>query len=135
MQSSSIKIVIIDDSDLSCGLLSVILRSDNYDIVGVAHDANSGIKMVQTYQPDIVLLDIVMPGISGLDAIVPIKAAAPNATILMVTGEDDSDMVTTAIKSGANGYIIKPFNSASVIGTMRKVKEKFVLTKPIPAGH
>ena len=133
MESGSIRILIVDDSDLSCALLSVILRSDNYDIVGVAQDAKSGISLAKTHQPDVVLLDIVMPGISGIDAIAPIKAAAPNTTILMVTVADDADMVTAALDRGANGYIIKPFNSDSVIGTMRKVKEQFVLAKPVPA--
>ena len=132
---ASLTILIIDDSDLSCALLSVILRSDNYNIVGIAHDASSGIQMARTHKPDVVLLDIVMPGISGLEAIAPIKAAVPDAMVLMVTGADDSEMVTSAIQKGANGYIIKPFNTASVIGTMRKVKEKFVLAKPVPERH
>ncbi len=132
MESSSLRILIVDDSDLSCALLSVILRSDNYNIVGIAHDATTGIQMAKAQKPDVVLLDIIMPGVSGLDAIEPIKAILPNVTILMVSGADDADVVTTAIQRGAQGYIVKPFNSASVIGTMRKVKEKFVLAKPVP---
>jgi two-component system chemotaxis response regulator CheY len=127
MEPASLRILIIDDSDLSCALLSVILRSDNYTIVGIAQDATTGIKLAQSSQPDVVLLDIIMPEISGLDAIKPIKAAAKNALVLMVSGVDDGDMVTQAIEQGANGYIIKPFNSDSVIKTMKKVKEKFVL--------
>lgn len=131
MQIAPLRILIVDDSDLSCALLSVILRTDKHDVVGIAQDAASGIEMAANFQPDIVLLDIIMPGMSGLDAILPMKQAAPNALILMVTVTDDSDSVTTAIQNGANGYIIKPFNSASVIGTMRKVKEKFVLTRRV----
>ena len=132
MDLTSLRILIVDDSDLSCALLSVILRSDNYTIVGIANDASTGIKMAQSYKPDVVFLDIVMPVVSGLDAIGPLRAALPDVAIIMVSGVDDNDMVTTAIQLGANGYIIKPFNSASVVGTMRKLKEKFIVAKPVP---
>jgi len=132
MDVTSLRILIIDDSDLSCALLSVILRSDNYNIVGIANDAATGIKMAQTHKPDVIFLDIVMPDISGLDALPALKKSMPNAAIVMVSGVDDNDMVTSAIQLGANGYIIKPFNTASVIGTMKKVKEKFILAKPVP---
>lgn len=132
MDLTSLRILIVDDSDLSCALLSVILRSDNYTIVGVANDARTGIEMAQLHKPDVVFLDIVMPVVSGLDAIGPLRKALPDVAIIMVSGVDDNDMVTTAIQLGANGYIIKPFNSASVVGTMRKLKEKFIVAKPVP---
>ncbi len=132
MDLNSLRILIIDDSDLSCALLSVILRSDNYNIVGIANDGDSGVKMAQSQKPDVIFLDIVMPGVSGIDVLVKLRKVLPNAAIVMVSGVDDNDMVTSAIQLGANGYIIKPFNSASVVGTMRKIKEKFVLAKPVP---
>ncbi len=135
MDVTSLRILIIDDSDLSCALLSVILRSDNYNIVGIANDATTGLKMAQTHKPDVIFLDIVMPEISGLDALSSLKKMLPNAAIVMVSGVDDNDMVTSAIQLGANGYIIKPFNTSSVIGTVRKIKEKFVLAKPVPDTH
>lgn len=131
MESTSLRVLIIDDSDLSCALLGVILRSDNYDIVGVAHDAKTGIQLAKTSRPDIVLLDIVMPEMSGLEAIAPIKTVTNDALILMVSGIDDGEMVDKAIQLGANGYVIKPFNSASVIQTMAEVKEKFVLARAV----
>ena len=135
MPSTSIRVLIIDDSDLSCALLSVILRSDDYVIVGIAHDTESGLNLARLHKPNVVLLDIIMPGESGLDAIKPLKAIVPKASILMVTGVDDADIVTEAIQNGANGFIVKPFNSASVISTMRKVKEKFVVVGPVSTGQ
>jgi two-component system chemotaxis response regulator CheY len=124
MKFTSLRILIVDDNDLSCALLSVILRSDHYNIVGVAHDATTGIKMAQTHKPDVIFLDIVMPEISGLDAIHPIREILPNVAIVMVSGLDDNDLVTSAIQLGANGFIVKPFSTATVIGTIRKIREK-----------
>jgi len=132
MDLTSLRILIIDDSDLSCALLGVILRSDNYTIVGVANDANTGLKLALSEKPDVIFLDIVMPDKSGLEVLVPLRKSLPNAAIVMVSGVDDNDMVTSAIQLGANGYIIKPFNTSSVIGTMRKITEKFVIAKPVP---
>ena len=134
MESSAVRILIIDDSDLCCSILSIILRSDNYKIVGIANDADAGVKLAQACKPDIIMLDIVMPGVSGIEAIQPIKAVAPNALVLMVSGIEDNDMVVQAIQAGANGYIIKPFNSESVINTMKKIKDKFIVANRIPAS-
>lgn len=135
MESSAVRILIIDDSDLCCSILSIILRSDNYKIVGIAHDAEAGKKLAHEKKPDVIMLDILMPGVSGIDSIKPIKALAPDALILMVSGIDDNDMVVQAIQSGANGYIIKPFNSESVIKTMKDIKDKFIVAKRIPAAQ
>jgi len=132
MELTSLRILIIDDSDLSCALLGVILRSDNYTIVGVANDANTGLSLALSEKPDVIFLDIVMPEKSGLEVLVPLRKSLPDAAIVMVSGVEDNDMVTSAIQLGANGYIIKPFNTSSVIGTMRKIKEKFVVAKPVP---
>ncbi len=128
----SLRVLIIDDNELTCSLLSVILRSGNYTIVGVAHDAKTGIEIAREHQPDVVLLDIVMPEITGLVAIKLIKAVAKDALILMVSGVDDGDTVTKAIELGANGYVVKPFNSTTVIETMKKIKNKFVLSHAVP---
>ena len=103
MDVQSVRILIIDDSDLSCALLSVILRSDNYNIVGIANDAATGIKLAQTHKPDVILLDIVMPEVSGLESIAPLRKILPDVAIVMVSGVDDNDMVTSAIQLGANG--------------------------------
>lgn len=128
--SAAVKILIVDDSKMTRSLLNVILRSDEFMIVGEADNAQTGLELAKQLQPDIILLDNVMPEANGITIIKPLKAALPKSIVLMVTSTDDTDLVTEAIQSGAGGFVIKPFNTESVLGTMRKAKESFVLCGP-----
>ncbi len=132
MDSSSLRVLVIDDSELSCTLLSVILRSADYRIVGVANDAKTGIRLAAECKPDIIFLDIVMPGETGFEALVKLRKSLPGATIVMISRLDECDMVTAAIQLGANGYVHKPFNSSTIFGTMKKMESKFVIARPVP---
>jgi two-component system chemotaxis response regulator CheY len=81
-------------------------------------------------KPDIILLDVIMPIMNGIDALEKIRAHLPQTLVMMVTGNDDESVVNEAIKKGASGYIVKPFNTASVIETMNQAREKFILRNP-----
>lgn len=132
MESIALRILIIDDSELAHLLLNVILRADDYTIVGAAYDAATGIRLAQELCPDVILLDIMMPDVSGLRALGTLRAMLPTVLILMVSGIDDNAVVNRAIELGASGYIIKPFNTLSIIETMSAIKDKFVLAKAVP---
>ncbi|MET3105259.1 two-component system chemotaxis response regulator CheY [Oxalobacteraceae bacterium GrIS 2.11] len=132
MNMTGLRILIIDDSDLCCAVLSVILRSDNFNIVGVAHDAVQGIHLAKLHKPDVVFLDVIMPDVSGLDILVELGALLPETIIIMVSRLEHAEIIRCAMELGADGYITKPFNSASVLGTMRRIKENFILAKPVP---
>ncbi|MBG6222872.1 MULTISPECIES: response regulator [unclassified Janthinobacterium] len=125
-----LRILIVDDNDLSRALLRVILRGDEHDIVGEAISVQQAIQMCQTMQPDVVLLDILMPGVPGLDAIGPLKKIRPQARILMVSANDDDDNVKRAMEEGADGFIAKPFNSASILQTMQHMADTFTFAAP-----
>ncbi len=122
----SIRVLIVDDFDLTRSLLQVILRSDRFDIVGEASDGQAGLDMAIKLRPDIILLDNFMPGKSGMDILPELRAKLPSAEILMVTAADEVDQVKLAMTLGANGYIVKPFNSVTVLETLNKSREKFV---------
>lgn len=124
MQSSSFRILIIDDSEFSCELLSLMLSSEKYQVSGVASDALSGIEMALSLQPDLIFLDIIMPGISGIDAILPLKKSSPNADIVMVSGDGDQSQIAAAKQLGALAYITKPFNIADILGTMKSIQSR-----------
>ena len=128
MQSSLFRILIIDDSEFSCELLSIMLSSEKYQVSGVAHDASTGIDLAQSLQPDVIFLDIVMPGLSGLDAILPLRKTAPNADIVMVSGDGDQSQIAAAKQLGAFAYITKPFDIADILATMKSIQSRRVKT-------
>lgn len=122
MQASTcLRILIVDDNDLTRALLGVILRGSEFKIVGQAENVPSGLAMARDLRPDIILLDILMPGPLGLDAIRPFKEMLPNAMVLMVSGQDNDEWVQQALSEGACGYISKPFNSQSVLETIKRL--------------
>lgn len=135
LPSAPLRILLVDDSELSRALLCVILRGAAYSVVGQADSVASALQLAQRLQPDVVMLDIMMPGELGLDAIRPLKQMLPQVTILMVSGSDDDDSVRLAMEHGAHGFVIKPFNSRSVLETMQQIKEKFTLTAPAALRH
>lgn len=126
----AVKILIIDDNEMTRALLNLILRSDEYEVIGEADNAQTGLALAKKLRPDIILLDNVMPDANGITIIKPLKDALPDCVILMVTRTDDTDLVTEAIQSGAAGFIIKPFNTQSILETMHKARDKFVLCGP-----
>lgn len=120
-------ILIVDDNGTMRALLRGILRSDeslDYEVVGTASDCEMAIEQAVKLRPDIVCLDIVMPKGNGLDVLKQIRKELPQTVVLMVTGSSDSSTVKTALQSGASGYIIKPFNSATVLSMIAQAVEK-----------
>lgn len=125
-----IRILIVDDFEMTRSLLRIILRGDEFEIVGEAANGQQGIEQFEKLQPDIVLLDVVMPVLSGLDTLERIHKINPKCLVLMVTGADDQEIVDRAMRNGASGYIIKPFNTASVLETLSHARDKFIKQNP-----
>lgn len=124
MQLTSPRILVIDDSEFSCELLTIILNSENYQVSGVANEALTGIELALTLQPDVIFLDIVMPGMSGLEAILPLKKNVPNADIVMVSGDGDQSQVDCAMQRGALAYLTKPFDIADILSVMKSIQSR-----------
>ncbi|MET3116920.1 two-component system chemotaxis response regulator CheY [Undibacterium sp. GrIS 1.8] len=124
MNNKNISVLIVDDNDMTREVLRVVLRSEGYNVVGDASDGGSGLEMAIKLNPQIILLDVVMPKIGGLEILPKMKEALPNAMILMVTANKDQATVTEAVKAGIHGYIVKPFNSQRVIDAVAGVVEK-----------
>ena len=117
-------VLIIDDNDISRMLLHSILRGDGYEIVGEATSAKKGIELALNLKPDIVCLDNMMPEISGLEVLLEIRPKLPQTLILMVTGSTDRETVQAALQGGANGYIVKPYNSGGVLDALEQALAK-----------
>ena len=113
------RILLIDDNDVSRAMLRFILTSEpQYEVVGEAASGVHGFNLAEQLRPDLVCLDVVMPDMNGLDVLRQIKLQWPKTVVLMVTGSNDSETVKQAVQGGAGGYIVKPFNPATLLATM-----------------
>jgi two-component system chemotaxis response regulator CheY len=117
-------VIIVDDNDIMRTMLRSILRSHSYDVIGEARNGVVAVDLAARLKPDIVCLDVVMPEKNGLEALGEIKAARPETSIVMITGNADPDTVQEAIINGAAGFIVKPFNAARVLDTLDGISAK-----------
>lgn len=107
-EGKRIRLLIVDDhAVVREGLQALIISEPEIEVVGEAADGLEAVRLARALQPDVILLDLVMPRKSGLEAIVEIKQDNPEARILVLTSFADDDKVFTAIKSGALGYLLK----------------------------
>jgi two-component system, chemotaxis family, chemotaxis protein CheY len=114
------KVLIVDDNDLMRTLLRGILRGETYQIIGDARNGLLALDFIEKTKPDIVLLDVMMPEMGGLEALQTIKARYPTIVVVMITGNPSVENVQESIRKGATGFIIKPFNSAKVLDTLER---------------
>lgn len=116
--------MIVEDNDMMRTMLRSILRSHEYDVVGEARNGAVAVEMAARLKPDIICLDVMMPEKNGLEALSEIKAARPEVSVVMITGNADPDTVQEAIIGGANSFIVKPFNTAKVLDTLDGISSK-----------
>jgi len=115
------RVLIVDDTAFMRKLLRNILFSGGFDIVGEAENGKQAVEMYKQLKPDLVMLDIVMPEMNGIEALKAIKQMDPNAKVIMCTAVGQEKIVKAAIKLGAKGYIVKPFQAQKVIEEAKKV--------------
>jgi DNA-binding NarL/FixJ family response regulator len=111
-----IRIVIYEDNpQLREGLTMLINGSDGFEVAGAFKNCNNAIEEVKTLVPDVILMDIDMPGINGLEGLKRIRTVDPDVKVLMLTVFDDNRSVFEAIRNGANGYILKKTAPAKLL--------------------
>lgn len=125
MSLKHLNVLIVDDNDMMRSLLRGILRNGGHNVIGEASNAPTAIEMANRLKPDIVCLDIVMPGeMDGLEALVEIKKDRTQTQVVMITGNADQGTVQEAINNGASGFIVKPFNAARVLDTLEIIMRR-----------
>ena len=109
---SQTRVLVVDDVDLFRTGLSAALRGAGFEVCGEARDAEAAVSAAEVLLPDVVVLDILMPGLSGLEVVGKIRAVAPETKILMLTGSESEEDLLECIKAGARGYVVKdtPFS-------------------------
>ncbi|MCB2224739.1 MAG: response regulator transcription factor [Actinobacteria bacterium] len=109
---SATRVLVVDDVDLFRKGLNAALTQAGFDVCGEANNGEDAVSAAETLQPDIVVLDILMPGLSGLDVLEKIIAAAPDTRVLLLTASESEEDLLTGIRAGARGYLVKdtPFD-------------------------
>lgn len=104
-------VLIVDDHDLFRDGIASLLRARGYEVIGEAEDGREAIKRARELRPDLVLMDIRMPNMGGLEATRLIKAELPDIKVVILTVSDEEEDLFEAIKSGAQGYLLKKLKS------------------------
>jgi two-component system, NarL family, response regulator LiaR len=124
MKINKIRLLIVDDQTVVReGLAAILANYSDIEVVGQAEDGSQAVIIAQETQPDVILLDLVMPKMDGLSAIPKIKEIAPETRILVVTSFAENDRVYQAIKAGALGYILKDATREQLLQAIRDVAQ------------
>ena len=119
-----IKILIVDDHPMMREALQTAIEGeDDLEMIGEAPDAIKALKMLETIKPDIIMMDMLLPGMSGLEAIEKIIESNPQAKILVLSSMEDEERIVAAIQAGALGYFPKTAPRTYLLEAIRKVAD------------
>jgi two-component system chemotaxis response regulator CheY len=116
-------VLIVDDSPMMRLMIRESLAADGWIVLGEACDGHEAVKLYRELHPDVVTMDIVMPGMTGIEALAKIRAEDPNANVVMVSALSQTRLISQAIRSGAADFIVKPFSEEDLQETVRIVAE------------
>ena len=126
-----LKVLIVDDHKLMAAALKDALDDvDDLRVVGLAHCGSDGLSMVTRTQPDVVVLDVNMPGMSGLECLDAIRRDYPSIKVVMLSAGDDINLIRDTFKRGAAAFIAKTVNPADLPAALRHVCEGTVFHAP-----
>jgi len=118
----SIRIVIAEDHVfVREGTRRLLEQVPGFEVVGEAGDGSEAVALVERLRPDVVLIDIAMPGVNGIEATRRIKARQPGTTVLVLTAYDDDQYVFALLEAGAAGYLLKDVRSSQLVEAIRAV--------------
>lgn len=118
------RILIADDSELMRKALRDILTKSGHTVAAEAADGYEACLQYENVQPDLVTLDIHMPGMSGIDVLKALLSKYPHARIIVVSSESCSSMICQALRTGAKNYVIKPFLLQGLIDTVNSTLQQ-----------
>lgn len=115
------KVLIVDDAAFMRGNIKQMLSNNGYEVIGEAENGLEGVRKYKELSPDIVTMDITMPEMSGIQAVQEIRKINPRAKIIMVSAMGQQNFVLEAIKSGATGFVVKPFKEEQIMKAISKL--------------
>ena len=125
------RILLADDhAVLRSGLRLLLTSRNEFEVVGEASSGTETLSLAEQLQPDLILLDLSMPALGGLDALPALRKLVPSARILILTMHDDSQYLRQALKHGASGYVLKKAADSELLSAMRAVLRGEVYVHP-----
>ncbi len=115
------RILLVDDHPLTRSALSALLTQHGFDVVGEADDGGVAVERATALEPDVILLDLSMPGVDGLTALPRLRDAAPQCEVVVLTASETEDNLLGAIRAGAAGYLLKSEPPERIVGFLRGV--------------
>jgi DNA-binding NarL/FixJ family response regulator len=127
--AEKIRVIIADDQNLITQSFKILLETlaDDIEVVGLARDGQEAATLTEELKPDVVLMDVRMPNMDGVQATGLIHKASPEVRIIMLTTFDDDNYVHEAIASGAVGYLLKDISTDELISSIRAVRDGALL--------
>lgn len=126
-----IRVLVVDDhAILRDGICSLLERQEGLNVVGEAGNGREALERVEELQPDIVLMDVSMPEMDGLEATRRIKSAHPEIKVLVLTQHDNQEYINPLLQAGASGYVLKRSGGREVVTAIRQVYEHGVFLEP-----
>ena len=133
-QKKVIKIVIVEDFKLTrVGLRCALNENSDMTVVAESEDAIEGLKLIERYKPDVVLMDLGLPGMNGIEAMMKVKEFAPNIKIIALTSHDREEEVVAALSSGASAYCLKDIDPQKLADVVRDVSIGVCWIDPVVA--
>jgi len=119
-----IRVLLVDDHDIARrGIRSVLSSDSNLDLISEAADGEEAVKQAGTLRPAIILLDITLPGISGIQAARKIRIASPDSRIIFLSQHDSIQIAKDALRVGAHGYVVKSDAGRDLLAAIQAVCE------------
>lgn len=130
--AKTLKIVLVDDHEVvRLGLKALLARHEQFHVVAEASNASEAMERVARYQPDVVVMDIRLPGKNGIEATRDIIAHYPNVKVIMLTSYAEDDLLFDAISAGASGYVLKQIGSNELVTALEKIGRGESLVDPM----
>ena len=128
------RLLVVDDVPLFRAGLSSALRDAGFEVVAEAGSAEAAVSHAEEHQPDLVLLDILMPGISGLEVVEKITAVAPQSSVVLLTASESEEDLLVGVKAGARGYVTKDAPFDDLVSALDAVESGGAAVSPNMAG-
>lgn len=127
----TIRILIADDHPMfRKGVRAILALSPNFDIVAEAANGEEAVTLAETHQPDVILMDVAMPGMHGIEAARRILRDSPHIHILMMTMSEDDETIFAALQSGARGYVVKGVDQEDLLRAITAVSRGEAIFSP-----
>lgn len=121
-KNKEVRVIIVEDYKLTrVGLRFALNEIENINVVAEAQNAEIGLELIKKEQPDVVLMDLGLPGINGLEATLQVKNISPNTKVIVLTSHDREEEVVASLGSGANGYCLKDIDPITLSNVIKNV--------------